>query len=110
MVIAIIISISAIIITSLLCFKGITFHKKMEIVPTKTQTLSPRSPEMDEIEKRLNEVDRINNENAHVPHDKQPDYTPGVSAMDHALKAIHDVFGPEQPPEVSVPTKEINNG
>ena len=103
--ITIIVCITLIVITALVCFKGITFHKKMEVLPTPIQTSCVRPTEMDDIEKKLNEVDAMNRKNdeesEHVPHNEQKGYAGGTTAMDYALRTIQNVFGPEQDSDIN---------
>jgi len=100
---------SAALITSvaMICWKGITYHKKMEVIETKPQpTIQTRPAEMDDIERKLNQMDQTNQEhqaerqaNAQPAH---PDHMAPAHGlpMQHALKTIHDVFaGPELPDE-----------
>lgn len=102
-VITLIISVTALGITALLCFKGITFHKKMSIDPTGSHTPAPpRTQEMDEIEKRINQANAINQQTPpiipHPPTSGPTEIPTSYGAMDAALKVIQDVFGPDPVP------------
>ena len=115
MVVAIIVSIAAIICTSLLCFKGITFHKKMEVIETKPRPTSlPRPVEMDHAETMINEAQKLNRQHqaerqAAAPKPKDSFAAPNQTAMDQVLKNIQDVFGPELPPVPTEPQEEGGN-
>lgn len=95
MIVAIIIAVTVLGSVAMICFKGITFHKKMEIVPTREPTQIVRPPEMDEIENKLNRVDKINAAN-NVGDKPTEIKSETVSAMDGVLKALQEVFGPEE--------------
>jgi len=84
--------------TIILTVKGITYHKKMYIVPPPVPE-TPRTPEMDEAERLLNEVDKVNARN-NAENDKRPPDSKGP-AMDRALRNLREVFGPENQEELT---------
>lgn len=76
----------------MICFKGIVFHKKMEIVDRKPAHTQQRTVEMDELEMNLNKLKDNNNNNS----EKEEEVIQEHAAMNAALKTLQDVFGPEQ--------------
>jgi len=96
-------SISAIVITVLLTFKGFTHTKRMEVIPPKSNPFPTRPVEMDEIERKLNQAHAINQANSSQSDSSSPTNEPAHTptappAMDQVLRVLQDVFGPEQPP------------
>ncbi len=92
-------SLAAVAITCLLCFKGIVYYKKMEVIPTKPLPIPAVRPvEMDEAERKLNALREQQAGNVEEKK-KETAIAPNISAMDSVLRRISDVLGPENPTE-----------